>query len=85
MDGQLKNHEITVSQMIEMLGNRDSAQKYLTKCLYYVGMGSNDYLNNYFVPRFYSTSNLYTPDQYAQVLIDQYRDQIMVYFTLIYS
>ncbi|EXB58269.1 GDSL esterase/lipase [Morus notabilis] len=77
MDGQLKNHEVTVSQMIEMLGNRDSAQKYLTKCLYYVGMGSNDYLNNYFVPRFYPTSNLYTPDQYAQVLIEQYRDQIM--------
>ncbi|KAJ6949005.1 hypothetical protein NC651_003117 [Populus alba x Populus x berolinensis] len=39
-------------------------------------MGSNDYLNNYFVPGYYNTSRLYTPEQFAKVLIVQYYKQL---------
>uniref|UniRef100_J3L415 SGNH hydrolase-type esterase domain-containing protein n=2 Tax=Oryza brachyantha TaxID=4533 RepID=J3L415_ORYBR len=39
-------------------------------------MGSNDYLNNYFMPAFYPTSQQYTPEQYADVLINQYAQQL---------
>lgn len=41
-------------------------------------MGSNDYINNYFVPQYYPSSHLYTPEQYAALLIKQYSRQIVV-------
>ncbi|XAR66623.1 Triacylglycerol lipase [Bertholletia excelsa] len=76
MSGQLNNYKNTVSQIGNLLGNETSAAGYLSKCIYSVGLGSNDYLNNYFMPAVYSTSRRYTPEQYADVLIQQYSQQI---------
>jgi phospholipase/lecithinase/hemolysin len=76
LGGQLKNHWVTVSRIIKKLGNKYTAMKYLNKCLYSVGMGNNDYINNYFMPKNYNTSHQYTPAQYARVLIRQYSRQI---------
>jgi hypothetical protein len=79
LDGQLKNHQVTVSKIAGLLGNNVSAAtEYLNKCLYSVGMGNNDYINNYFLPKHYPTKRLYSQNQYAQVLIDQYSQQIKV-------
>jgi phospholipase/lecithinase/hemolysin len=76
MDAQLQNHQITVSRIAQILGN-DSAATHLSKCIYSVGMGSNDYINNYFAPaKFYPASCQYTPEQYAVVLSDQYSQQL---------
>lgn len=74
LNRQLGNHLITVSRIREMLGSNASA--YLKKCIYTVGMGSNDYINNYFLPDIYPTSRIYTPKQYANVLIKQYKLQL---------
>ncbi|KAL3744024.1 hypothetical protein ACJRO7_013300 [Eucalyptus globulus] len=74
LNRQLGNHLITVSRVREILGGNESA--YLNKCIYTVGMGSNDYLNNYFMPNIYPTSSMYTPEQYADVLIKQYKQQL---------
>lgn len=75
---QLANHLLIVSRIKIMMwvsGGRD----YLAKCLYTVGFGSNDYINNYFLPQFYSTSRIYpSPDRYAAVLIQQYSLQLKV-------
>ncbi|XP_058201343.1 GDSL esterase/lipase At5g45670-like [Rhododendron vialii] len=76
MNGQVNNYKNTVSQVVDLLGDEDSAANYLSKCIYSLGLGSNDYLNNYFMPDTYSTSRQYTPDQYADVLIQQYSQQI---------
>ncbi|CAK9186261.1 unnamed protein product [Ilex paraguariensis] len=35
-------------------------------------MGSNDYINNYFMPEHYNTSRQHNPNQYASLLIQQY-------------
>lgn len=78
MNGQVNNYKNTVSQVVDLLGDEDSAANYLSKCIYSLGLGSNDYLNNYFMPDTYSTSRQYTPDQYADVLIQQYSQQIKV-------
>ncbi|OMO76781.1 Lipase, GDSL [Corchorus olitorius] len=75
MNKQLSNHQITVSTIAEILG-KCSASKLLSKCMYAVQIGSNDYINNYFVPDFYNTSWLYTPQEYAAYLIEQYSLQI---------
>ncbi|KAL2473716.1 GDSL esterase/lipase [Forsythia ovata] len=74
--GQVNNYKNTVSQVVNLIGDENSAANYLSKCIYSVGMGSNDYLNNYFMPLYYSSSRQYTPEQFANVLIQQYSQQI---------
>lgn len=76
MSGQVRNYQNTVSQVVNILGDEDSAANYLSKCIYSVGLGSNDYLNNYFMPAYYSTGRQYTPEQYADILIQQYSQHI---------
>lgn len=78
MSRQVENYRTTVQQVVRILGSEDSAANYLNKCIYSVGMGSNDYLNNYFMPLYYSSSRQYTPEQYADVLIQQYTQQLRV-------
>ncbi|XP_062095941.1 GDSL esterase/lipase At1g29670-like [Humulus lupulus] len=73
---QIKHHQIMVSRISDLLGSKRS-QELLNKCLYWVEMGNNDYINNYFVPWFYSSGNLYTPQQFALILIQKYRHHVM--------
>ncbi|XP_045804722.1 GDSL esterase/lipase At1g29670-like [Trifolium pratense] len=70
---QVANHRVIVSQIVARLGGLPQAQQYLKQCLYYVNIGSNDYINNYYLPRHptYTTSRNYNPEEYAQVLINQ--------------
>lgn len=75
----MENYQNTVSQVVDLLGDEDSAAAYLSKCIYSIGLGSNDYLNNYFMPQFYSTGNQYTPQQYSENLIQQYAEQLKVH------
>ncbi|XP_074269765.1 GDSL esterase/lipase At4g18970-like [Silene latifolia] len=73
---QVTNYQNAVSQVVQILGDENQAANYLSKCIFSVGLGSNDYLNNYFMPTYYSTGSQYTPDQYAQVLIQEYAQNI---------
>ncbi|XP_006594525.1 GDSL esterase/lipase At1g29670-like isoform X3 [Glycine soja] len=68
---QLANHRVIVSQIASRLGSSDLALQYLEKCLYYVNIGSNDYMNNYFLPQLYPASRIYSLEQYAQALIEE--------------
>ncbi|XP_057948466.1 GDSL esterase/lipase At1g29670-like [Malania oleifera] len=76
MSGQVRNYQNTVSQVVNQLGSEAAAANYLKQCIYTVGMGSNDYLNNYFMPLYYSSSRQYTPEQFADLLIQQYSQQL---------
>nr|XP_017227504.1 PREDICTED: GDSL esterase/lipase At5g45670-like [Daucus carota subsp. sativus] len=76
LDQQLRNHRFTVSRLGVLQRNTSYTKEYLGKCIYTVGMGSNDYINNYFMPSNFSTSSLYNPDEYADVLIQQYTKQL---------
>ncbi|XP_059666730.1 GDSL esterase/lipase At1g29670-like [Cornus florida] len=73
---QLQNHQVTISRFATLLGNKESANELVKKCMYSVGIGSNDYINNYLQPQNYPTSKTYTPDQYALTLVQQYRQHI---------
>ncbi|GJN17677.1 hypothetical protein PR202_gb04766 [Eleusine coracana subsp. coracana] len=79
--GQLQNYQQAVQQLVSILGDEDSAASHLSQCIFTVGMGSNDYLNNYFMPTIYSTSQQYTPEQYADALIQQYSQQLRVLYS----
>ncbi|GAY68808.1 hypothetical protein CUMW_267090 [Citrus unshiu] len=51
-------------------------KEYLSKCIYTVGMGNYDYIKNYLLPHICPTSHVYTPEQYATVLVRQYSQQL---------
>lgn len=78
---QIENHKIVVSEIVNKLGSVSEANKYLNKCLYYMNIGSDDYINNYFMPEIYPTSRIYNPEQFAEVLINQYSLEILVYIS----
>ncbi|XP_059637369.1 GDSL esterase/lipase At1g29670-like [Cornus florida] len=69
---QLQNHQVTMEKIATSLGSKEKAAQHLMKCMYSVGIGSNDYINNYLLPKFYSTNREYTPEQYATILMKQY-------------
>lgn len=52
--------------------------KYLRSSLAVVILGSNDYLNNYLLPSLYTSSYIYNPADYADLLIKHYTRQILV-------
>lgn len=73
---QLSNHKGAISRMAELLGGRIAARRHLRKCIYYVGLGNNDFLLNYF-PKFYSSSGApYNPQDFTTLLIAQYSKQL---------
>ncbi|KAJ9153248.1 hypothetical protein P3X46_026710 [Hevea brasiliensis] len=78
--GQVRNYQNTVSQMMDLLGDENTTANYLSKCIFSIGLGSNDYLNNYFMPQFYSSSRQYTPEQWANILIQQYTEQLRILY-----
>ncbi|XP_058740682.1 GDSL esterase/lipase At1g29670-like [Vicia villosa] len=78
---QIENHKIIVAQIAKKLRGVKYATKYLKKCLYYIDIGTDDYLLNYFQPKLYSTSRTYNPEQYAKVL----NDELSVYGKALYD
>ncbi|XP_074590094.1 GDSL esterase/lipase At5g45670-like [Curcuma longa] len=78
--GQLQNYQEAVEQIVSLVGGEDSAAAYLSQCIFSVGMGSNDYLNNYFMPAFYSTGQRFSPEEFADALIRQYTQQLKILY-----
>ncbi|KAL3846146.1 hypothetical protein ACJIZ3_003549 [Penstemon smallii] len=76
LDKQLINHNHTISHIAQLLGNESSTKNLLNKCLYLFEIGNNDYVNNYYRPEYYTTSDTYTTEEYATVLIQQYSQQL---------
>lgn len=75
---QIKNFENSLDQISDALGAHDISQA-LARCIFFVGMGSNDYLNNYLMPN-YPTRNQYDGNQYADLLVQEYTTQLSVSF-----
>ncbi|KAG8384563.1 hypothetical protein BUALT_Bualt04G0130800 [Buddleja alternifolia] len=57
--------------------NSDALSHYLSKSVFVVSIGSNDYINNYLDQR-YDTSKRYTPQSFAKLLIDHLSIQFQV-------
>ncbi|XP_042480038.1 GDSL esterase/lipase 7-like [Macadamia integrifolia] len=51
----------------------DELLQYLSKSIFVVDIGSNDYLNNYLQPAHYNSSHLYSPAQFAGILLKELR------------
>nr|KYP39028.1 GDSL esterase/lipase At5g45670 family [Cajanus cajan] len=81
---QMRNHRVIFSRIATKLGGVEKAKQHLNKCLYYVNIGNNDYINNYFLPEYYPTSRNYTPQQYADNLILQLSQHMQVIYNFLF-
>ncbi|CAN6475596.1 unnamed protein product [Victoria cruziana] len=77
MNRQVQNFARTVRTLTRLFGGNSSyAGEYVSRCIFHAGMGSNDYLNNYFMTNAYDTSTRYTTRSYAAALIRDYSVQL---------
>ncbi|KAL8032371.1 hypothetical protein ABFX02_13G091600 [Erythranthe guttata] len=78
LNQQLINHRTTIGRIrLLLIRNRTiTPESYLNKCLYVVNMGSNDYLNNYFLQPISPSRILFTPDRFAANLIQRLTQQL---------
>ncbi|KAG6431955.1 hypothetical protein SASPL_103527 [Salvia splendens] len=77
---QISYFENSLDQLTGPLGASEMAH-HLSRCIFFIGMGSNDYLNNYLLPN-YDTKNQYDGQQYADFLVKQYSQQLMRLYNL---
>ncbi|KAJ4971017.1 hypothetical protein NE237_004116 [Protea cynaroides] len=56
--------------------------QYLSKSIFVVDIGSNDYLNNYLQPAHYTSSQLYSPVQFAGVLVKKIKESLQDIYNL---
>ncbi|KAJ4952367.1 hypothetical protein NE237_029199 [Protea cynaroides] len=83
LNRQVSNFARTVQQMKRFFRRNDTTlNSYLSRCIFYLGLGSNDYLNNYFMPNLYTTSSVYNPKSYATLLLQDYSRQLMELYKL---
>lgn len=75
---QIQNFESTVTQIAAASGASSSAAAdMVARSIVFVGMGSNDYLNNYLAPN-YDTRRHYSSQQFADLLVGQFASQLTV-------
>ncbi|KAJ8769885.1 hypothetical protein K2173_008967 [Erythroxylum novogranatense] len=83
MNQQVATFGNTVEELRGLFRDDNNAlSSYLSKCIFYSGMGSNDYLNNYFMPTFYTTSSYYTTTAFAAALLQDYSRQLSQLYAL---
>ncbi|XP_057793696.1 GDSL esterase/lipase At1g33811 isoform X1 [Salvia miltiorrhiza] len=82
MNQQVMSFAKTVQQLRRYFNNANSLCDYLSKCIFYAGLGSNDYLNNYFMRDYYSTADEYTPSAFAASLLHDYTNQLTELYNL---
>ncbi|CAN1293875.1 GDSL esterase/lipase At1g71691, partial [Linum perenne] len=79
-DEQISNFKSTLDQLSTNLGAVEASQG-IGQSIFFVGMGSNDYLNNYLMPN-YPTKGQYNGQQYADLLVQQYTRQLTTLYNL---
>ncbi|MCD9644857.1 hypothetical protein HAX54_033370 [Datura stramonium] len=77
---QIKNFENTLVSLIKNM-SAPVVREAIPKCMFFVGMGSNDYLNNYIMPVYFSQDQ-YSPQKFAELLIHHYKDQLRKLYDL---
>ncbi|CAO2827183.1 unnamed protein product [Amaranthus hypochondriacus] len=76
MDEQIEMFEGTIKSQLAPIFNDDGQlSQYLSKSIFLIITGNNDYIQNYLNPLILS-SKQYDPDQFAQLLVDTFSLQI---------
>ncbi|CAN8235515.1 unnamed protein product [Cochlearia groenlandica] len=75
LDQQIHNFETTLDQVATKSGGRIAIVDSVARSLFFIGMGSNDYLNNYLMPNF-PTRNQFNGQQFGDLLVQHYTNQL---------
>nr|GMD49831.1 GDSL esterase/lipase 7-like [Ipomoea batatas] len=60
----------TVHMELSRHYNTSELSDHLSKSIFLVAIGNNDYINNYLQPNFYNTSRTYSPTSFAKLVVD---------------
>ncbi|CAI9753557.1 unnamed protein product [Fraxinus pennsylvanica] len=76
LSDQVQNFEDNLNQLKSQMDDQELSI-YLAKALVILIHGSNDYINNYLLPSIFSTGYVYSPKDYADILVKRYTRQIL--------
>ncbi|GJN32953.1 hypothetical protein PR202_gb21501 [Eleusine coracana subsp. coracana] len=57
-------------------------EQFLTRSIAVMVLGSNDYINNYLLTPLYDSADKYTPEEFADLLINHYTRQILALYSV---
>ncbi|KAI0496206.1 hypothetical protein KFK09_022515 [Dendrobium nobile] len=77
---QIRNFASTMEQFSTILGAQTASDS-IARSVLFIGFGSNDYLNNYLMPN-YNTRFQYDGDQFSDLLIQHYSNQLETLYNL---
>ncbi|XP_011001569.1 PREDICTED: GDSL esterase/lipase At5g37690 [Populus euphratica] len=79
-DDQIECFKKTKESIKAKIGE-DAANRLCNKAMYFIGLGSNDYVNNYLQP-FLADGQQYTPDEFVELLISTLDKQLSMLYQL---
>ncbi|XP_050253047.1 GDSL esterase/lipase At1g71250 [Quercus robur] len=79
---QVVNFQSITLNQLRTIMNGTNLSQYLAKSIAILVFGSNDYLNNYLLPSLYSSSYIYSPPDYANLLLNRYTRQILALYSM---
>ncbi|CAA6668279.1 unnamed protein product [Spirodela intermedia] len=74
---QVLNFQSNLEQMRMVLGGERMLSQFLASSIVVMIIGSNDYINNYLLPSLYSSSYNYSPEDYADLLLNRLTRQLL--------
>ncbi|PIA63293.1 hypothetical protein AQUCO_00200962v1 [Aquilegia coerulea] len=70
LDEQVEYFKVTIrTHLRRSYRNPIERARYLSKSIFFISIGNNDYINNYLQPDNYRSSQIYTPQQFADRLL----------------
>ncbi|GLJ54165.1 hypothetical protein SUGI_1160760 [Cryptomeria japonica] len=81
-NGQISSFQNTLQVVSRRLGSPEAVSQFLSKSIFALSLGSNDYINNYLLPQFFTTSRQYSPQTFADLLISEYSKQLQGLYKL---
>ncbi|KAJ4979024.1 hypothetical protein NE237_009804 [Protea cynaroides] len=80
---QIEMFNETVTQYLpKNFKTNDEFLHYLSKSIFLVNVGSNDFLNNYLLPTQYNSSHQYSPEQFASLLLQELKQYLQKLYNL---
>ncbi|OVA01067.1 Lipase [Macleaya cordata] len=79
---QVLNFESTLDQLRSQMGAGRNLTQYLARSIAVLVFGSNDYINNYLMPSLYPSSYNYSPQDFANLLLNHYARQILALYSV---
>ncbi|KAH7674373.1 GDSL lipase/esterase protein [Dioscorea alata] len=69
-------------QLPILIADPNALAQFIANSLFIINIGSNDYINNYLLPQYYTSSKTYSPEGFANLLITAFTRQLASLYQL---